>query len=104
VLAYSHCIAHGIDMRDGLHQQSRAVHSGYWPLLRFNPELKSNGENPFTLDCARPTLPFKEYAQRELRYRMVLRTNPAEAEALMARAEAAIARRWKLYEDLAQQR
>jgi pyruvate-ferredoxin/flavodoxin oxidoreductase len=101
VLAYSHCIAHGIDMRHGLDQQSRAVHSGYWPLVRYNPELRTTGENPFTLDSARPTLSFADYAENELRYRQLGRTNPAEAEALMARADAAIARRWKLYEDLA---
>ena len=101
VLAYSHCIAHGYDLRMGLDQQQRAVHSGYWPLLRYNPELRRAGENPFTLDSPRPTTRFRDYADQELRYRMLTRTNPAEAGALFQRAEEAIARRWQLYEDLA---
>ena len=101
VLAYSHCIAHGYDLRLGLDQQRRAVHSGYWPLLRYNPELRRVGENPFTLDSPRPTLAFRDYAEQELRYRMLTHTNPDEAEALLAQAEAALTRRWRLYEDFA---
>ena len=101
VLAYSHCIAHGYDLRLGLDQQRRAVHSGYWPLLRYNPELRRVGENPFTLDSPRPTLRFRDYAEQELRYRMLTRTNPEGAEALFTRAEEALARRWRLYEDFA---
>ena len=101
VLAYSHCIAHGINMQHGLQQQHLAVHSGYWPLLRYNPELRTAGRNPFTLDSARPSLHFREYADNELRYRMLSRTNPQEAAALMTKAEAAIARRWALYEEMA---
>jgi pyruvate-ferredoxin/flavodoxin oxidoreductase len=101
VLAYSHCIAHGYDLRLGLDQQRRAVHSGYWPLLRYNPELRRVGENPFTLDSPRPTLAFRDYAEQELRYRLLTHTNPTEAESLLTQAEAALARRWRLYEDLA---
>ncbi|MEO7731015.1 MAG: pyruvate:ferredoxin (flavodoxin) oxidoreductase, partial [Kofleriaceae bacterium] len=62
ILAYSHCIAHGIDMRFGMKQQDLAVASGYWPLLRFNPAMRAIGENPFRLDSPRPTIPFKDYA------------------------------------------
>ncbi len=101
VLAYSHCIAHGINMQHGLEQQSRAVHCGYWPLLRYNPELRAVGENPFTLDSARAGLRFREYADNELRYRMLARTNPTHAESLLRQAEEAIARRWHLYEQMA---
>jgi pyruvate-ferredoxin/flavodoxin oxidoreductase len=101
VLAYSHCIAHGYDLRLGLEQQQRAVHCGHWPLLRYNPELRRVGENPFTLDSARPTTRFRDYAEQELRYRMLTRTNPAGAESLLHRAEEAITRRWQLYEDMA---
>jgi len=101
VLAYSHCIAHGYDLRMGLEQQRRAVHCGYWPLLRYNPELRRNGENPFTLDSPRPTLGFREYADQELRYRLLTRNNPAAAETLLTQADEAIARRWHLYENLA---
>jgi pyruvate-ferredoxin/flavodoxin oxidoreductase len=101
ILAYSHCIAHGINMQKGLHQQDLAVHSGSWPLLRYNPEVRSAGENPFVLDSQRPRVPFRDYADGELRYRMLSRTNPKEQEALMARAEAAIRQKWDLYEVMA---
>ena len=104
VLAYSHCIAHGIDMKQGLDQQSRAVHSGYWPLVRYNPELRAAGERPFTLDSVRPTLPFRAYAEQELRYRMLLLSDPARGEALLDAAQAAVTRKWKQYEDLAELR
>jgi pyruvate-ferredoxin/flavodoxin oxidoreductase len=104
ILAYSHCIAHGIDMRQGLDQQNRAVHSGYWPLVRFNPELRAVGEPPFTLDSVRPTLPFRSYAERELRYRMLLLSDPPRGEALLRAAQDAVERKWAQYEDLAQLR
>lgn len=101
ILAYSHCIAHGIDMRHGLDQQSRAVHSGYWPLVRYNPELRAGGEPPFTLDSVRPTMPFRSYAEQELRYRMLLLSDPPRGEALLRSAQEAVDRKWKQYEDLA---
>ncbi len=101
VLAYSHCIAHGIDMRQGLDQQNRAVHSGYWPLVRYNPELRTVGERPFTLDSVRPSMPFRAYAERELRYRMLLLSDPPRGEALLRAAQEAVDRKWKQYEDLA---
>jgi pyruvate-ferredoxin/flavodoxin oxidoreductase len=101
VLAYSHCIAHGINMQKGLDQQHRAVHSGYWPLLRFNPELRGTGENPFVLDSPRPSMRLKEYADNELRYRMLYRTNPKQADELMRMAQTAVERKWRLYEEMA---
>ncbi|BCS32022.1 pyruvate-flavodoxin oxidoreductase [Luteitalea sp. TBR-22] len=104
VLAYSHCIAHGIDMTQGLHQQDRAVHSGYWPLVRYNPELRAAGEKPFTLDSVRPTVSFRSYAEQELRYRMLLLSDPARGEALLKSAQEAVTRKWKQYEDLAELR
>ena len=61
IIAYSHCIAHGIDMELGLTQQKRAVDSGHWPLLRYNPVLRSLGQNPFSLDSLRPSIPLAEY-------------------------------------------
>ena len=104
VLAYSHCIAHGIDMKQGLDQQNRAVHSGYWPLVRYNPELRATGERPFTLDSVRPTVPFRAYAEQELRYRMLLLSDPARGEALLNAAQDAVTRKWKQYEGLAELR
>lgn len=101
VLAYSHCIAHGIDMQQGLDQQSRAVHSGYWPLVRYNPELRRVGEPPLTLDSVRPSISFRAYAERELRYRMLLLSDPTRGEVLLRAAQEAVDRKWRHYEDLA---
>ncbi|HRF60171.1 MAG TPA: pyruvate:ferredoxin (flavodoxin) oxidoreductase [Fimbriimonadaceae bacterium] len=102
IIAYSHCIAHGIDMEQGLTQQQRAVHSGYWPLLRYNPLLREHGTPPFLLDSPRATCDFADYAKNELRYRMLRQTNPKQADALMEMAQEHIEKRWLLYEQLAQ--
>jgi pyruvate-ferredoxin/flavodoxin oxidoreductase len=101
ILAYSHCIAHGIDMEKGLDQQNLAVASGYWPLIRYNPELRKAGLNPFVLDSPRPTIKLRDYAYNELRYRILTRTNPEEAERLMILAQEIVDLRWKTYEDMA---
>ena len=101
ILAYSHCIAHGINMQSGLDQQHRAVQSGYWPLLRYNPALREAGENPFLLDSQRPKIKLKDYAYRELRYRLLSRTRPEVAEDLIAKAQIAIEQKWSVYEDMA---
>jgi len=101
VVAYSHCIAHGIEMRDGLDQQYRAVASGHWPLLRYDPVVRADGGNPFLLDSPRPRIPLSDYIYRELRYRVLTNTNPAEAERLLGLAQQAVDQRWKLYEEMA---
>ncbi len=101
VLAYSHCIAHGIEMRDGLDQQYRAVASGYWPLIRYDPMLHAVGGNPFLLDSTRPRIPLADYTNRELRYRTLTNTDPAEAERLHGLAEQAVDQRWDVYEEMA---
>ncbi len=101
ILAYSHCIAHGIDMRQGLTQQDLAVASGYWPLLRFNPVMRSIGENPFRLDSPRPTVSFRDYAYNEMRYAALARTRPDEAAALLRDAQAAVHEKYRQYEMLA---
>ena len=101
VLAYSHCIAHGIEMRDGLDQQYRAVASGYWPLIRYDPLVRAAGGNPFLLDSPRPRIPLSDYTNRELRYRTLTNTDPAEAERLHGLAEQAVDQRWDVYEEMA---
>ncbi len=101
ILAYSHCIAHGIDMEKGLNQQKLAVASGYFPLIRYNPVLRRNGQNPFVLDSPKPVIPLREYAYNELRYKVLTQTNPAEAEKLMELAQEIVDLRWKTYEDMA---
>ena len=101
VLAYSHCIAHGIEMRDGLDQQYRAVASGYWPLIRYDPMVRAAGGNPFLLDSPRARIPLADYTSRELRYRTLTNADPAEAERLHGLAEQAVDQRWDLYEEMA---
>jgi pyruvate-ferredoxin/flavodoxin oxidoreductase len=101
IIAYSHCIAHGIDMRKGLDQQYRAVASGHWPLIRYDPVLRAIGHNPFLLDSPRPRIPLSDYLYRELRYRTLTRTNPAEADRLLRLAEEAVRQRWQVYEEMA---
>ena len=83
VIAYSHCIAHGYDMRDGLDQQYRAVASGHWPLIRYDPVVRADGGNPFLLDSPRPRMPLGEYRKGELRFRAL-----ANAAARRGRAPA----------------
>jgi pyruvate-ferredoxin/flavodoxin oxidoreductase len=101
VIAYSHCIAHGIEMRDGLDQQYRAVASGYWPLFRYDPVLRASGENPFLLDSPRRRMSLTDYSNRELRYSTLARRNPAEAERLAALSQEAVRERWAVYEEMA---
>jgi pyruvate-ferredoxin/flavodoxin oxidoreductase len=101
VIAYSHCIAQGIDMHDGLGQQYRAVASGYWPLVRYDPLLRAAGGNPFLLDSPRPRIALTDYTQRELRYRTLSNTDPAEAERLAGLAQEAVDQRWDTYEEMA---
>ena len=101
ILAYSHCIAHGINMQRGLDQQHLAVESGHWPLVRYNPAVRDSNENPLVLDSGRPKIPLRQYAYNEVRYKVLTHTNPKEAEHLMDMAQEAINRRWSVYEDMA---
>ena len=101
ILAYCHCIAHGIDMRYGMRQQNLAVASGYWPLFRYNPAMRGVGENPFRLDSPRPTVHFHDYAYRELRYRALAQTRPQEAAELLTAAQKSVEEKYRLYEEMA---
>jgi pyruvate-ferredoxin/flavodoxin oxidoreductase len=101
ILAYCHCIAHGIDMRLGMKQQDLAVASGYWPLFRYNPALRDAGANPFMLDSPRPTLKFRDYAYNEARYRALTQSRPEEAEAIMIAAQSALDEKYRSYEEMA---
>jgi pyruvate-ferredoxin/flavodoxin oxidoreductase len=102
ILAYSHCIAHGFDLRQGLSQQDKAVASGYWPLLRYDPALRDVGGAPFQLDSPRPTLPFKDYAYNELRYSALAASRPEEAAALLAEAQKLVRDKYQSYEEFSQ--
>jgi pyruvate-ferredoxin/flavodoxin oxidoreductase len=101
IIAYSHCIAHGLDLRLGLQQQDLAVKSGVWPLYRYNPELAAQGENPLSVDFKEPTIPVKEYAYNETRYRMLLQSDEERAEVLMQKAQSDAEGRWNLYQQMA---
>ncbi len=101
ILAYSHCIAHGYDLKDGLSQQHKAVASGHWPLLRYNPVLRKKNQNPFVLDSPRPNISLKDYAYNELRYKVLTMTNPEAADELMKHAQELVNLKWKTYEELA---
>mgnify|MGYP001823005227 FL=1 len=103
ILAYSHCIAHGYDLKDGLRQQQLAVASGYWPLIRYNPALRAAGKKPFVLDSPRPTIALRDYAYNENRYRILLKSDPDEAARLMQMAQEAVNRKWTTYEYLSMQ-
>ncbi len=102
IIAYTHCIAHGITMKYGLKQQDLAVKSGVWPLYRYNPELAATGENPLKVDSREPTVPVEEYAYNETRYRMLLQSNEERAEMLMQKAKNDAASRWNLYQQMAE--
>jgi pyruvate-ferredoxin/flavodoxin oxidoreductase len=101
ILAYSHCISHGINMQNGLKQQDLAVASGYWPLVRYNPQIRDAKANPFVLDSPRPRINLRDYAYNELRYKMLVNSNPVEAERLMKLAEKSLQLRWSTYEEMA---
>jgi len=101
ILAYSHCIAHGLDMRYGMKQQARATAAGYWPLFRYDPTRRKHGQNPFRLDSPRPRLKLEDFAYREVRYKVLTQTDPEGAEQMLRQAQAAIDERYRVYEDLA---
>jgi pyruvate-ferredoxin/flavodoxin oxidoreductase len=103
VIAYSHCIAHGYVMRDGLDQQYRAVASGHWPLIRYDPVAREAGANPFLLDSPRPRMSLADYRKGELRFRALANANPVEAERLVALAQQTADLRWRTYEEMATQ-
>jgi pyruvate-ferredoxin/flavodoxin oxidoreductase len=101
IIAYSHCIAHGIDMGTAMKNQKAAVDSAYWPLFRYNPALASEGISPFKLDSKPPKIKLQEYAYMETRYKMLTKSHPEEAKVLMELAQHDVDVRWKNYLDLA---
>ena len=100
VIAYSTCIAHGIDIETSMSHQKEAVKSGYWPLYRYRPTVEEH-EHPFQLDSAAPTIPLREFALKEARYSMLARSDPERSATLLALAQEEIDERWRYYEQLA---
>ncbi|MDR1973039.1 MAG: pyruvate:ferredoxin (flavodoxin) oxidoreductase [Treponema sp.] len=101
IIAYSHCINHGIDMSRGLDQQKGAVTSGLWPLYRYDPRLKGEGKNPFQLDSRDPTTSLEDFMYKEVRFKSLKAASPDRADALLAKAKAQSERVWKEYKYLA---
>jgi pyruvate-ferredoxin/flavodoxin oxidoreductase len=101
IIAYSHCIAHGINMTTGMAEQKAAVQSGHWPLFRYNPELVAQNQNPLTLDSKDPTISFEQYAYNETRYKMLVKSKPEEAARLLKLAQEDVTSRWNLYKQMA---
>ncbi len=100
VIAYSTCIAHGIDMETSMTHQKDAVKSGYWPLYRYRPSEEDH-ERPFQLDSSPPTIPVRAFAEQEARFAVLTRSDPERADRLFALAQADIDERWRYYEQLA---
>ncbi len=101
IIAYSHCINHGIDMRKGLDQQKLAVLSGMWPLYRYNPRLAAEGKNPLTIDSKDPSISVREYAYNETRYSMLTQSDEDRAQMLLEQAQQDVKSRWELYKQMA---
>ena len=102
VIAYSQCIAHGLDMSKGMEHQKSATATGFWPLYRFDPRRTARGENPFQLDSRKPTRPFREFAASEARFALLGRTDKETSDALLDRAQQDIDEQWHWYEQMAE--
>jgi pyruvate-ferredoxin/flavodoxin oxidoreductase len=101
LIAYSHCIGQGIDMRHGLDQQYAAVASGHWPLIRYDPMVRAANGNPFLLDSPRPRMQLSDYRKGELRFRALANRDPTEADRLGDLAQQIVRQRWQIYEEMA---
>ncbi|MCD6527415.1 MAG: hypothetical protein J7K75_10540, partial [Desulfuromonas sp.] len=101
ILAYSHCIAHGINMTTAVDECKKAVASGHWPLFRYDPRLTDEGKNPLQLDSKDPSISFEDYAYGENRFRVLKKSQPEVAEKLMKQATKETSARFDLYKKLA---
>jgi len=101
IIAYSHCISHGIDMAKGLEQQKLAVQCGLWPLYRFDPRLAAEGKNPLMIDYKEPTIPVDQYMYNETRFRMLVQSDETRAEALLKLSREDARARWNFYSQMA---
>jgi pyruvate-ferredoxin/flavodoxin oxidoreductase len=101
IIAYSHCVAHGYSMSQGLEQQKRAVACGYWPLFRFDPRRAEKGENPMKLDSAAPKGLLTDFTRNETRFQMLERINPERSAMLQQMAAASVKERFAHYQQMA---
>ncbi len=103
IIAYAHCIEHGIDMQFGAQHQKVAVDTGYWPLFRFDPRQAQGGKNPFKLDSKAPKGSVGDFTSLETRFNMLKKTHPDRVEFLMKLAQDDVYQRWKMYEQLSKE-
>ncbi len=101
IIAYSPCIAHGIDLKDNHLHQQLAVDSGHWPLFRYNPQQAASGQNPLHMDSKPPSIPYREFVETEIRFNMLWRTHPQEAEKFLEQSQQEALHRYHYYEQLA---
>ena len=101
IIAYSPCIAHGIDLANNLRQQDLAVNSGHWSLFRYDPRRTQAGENPLHMDSKEPSIPYEDFASTETRFAVLQRTHPDDAAAYMKQAQREVKARFHLYDQLA---
>jgi pyruvate-ferredoxin/flavodoxin oxidoreductase len=104
IIAYSHCIAHGINMTTAMTEQKVAVEAGHWLLYRYNPERALTGENPLQLDSRAPNRKVKDFLQQQTRFQMLTKTKPEDAKRLWERAQHDVDLRYRFYEDMAQRK
>ena len=102
IIAYSPCIAHGVDLSNNHRQQELAVKSGHWPLFRFDPQRIKAGKNPLHLDSAKPSIPYREFVQSETRFSMLWNTNPEAAEEFLEEAQREVNHRYHYYQQLSE--
>jgi pyruvate-ferredoxin/flavodoxin oxidoreductase len=102
IIAYSHCIAHGYDLALGPAQQRLAVTSGYWPLFRFDPRRRAEGQNPLQLDSPAPNHQLAQFMANETRFRMVEQKNPQRYKELLGLANNQVNQRFALYQRMAE--
>jgi len=101
IIAYSPCIAHGVDMSNNHRQQNLAVKSGHWPLFRFDPNKIKQGKNPMHLDSAEPSIPYRDFVMTETRFSMLWQSHPEDAEAFLKQAQQDVRNRYRYYQQLA---
>jgi len=102
IIAYSPCIAHGVDLSNNHRQQNLAVKSGHWPLFRFDPNKIKDGKNPMHLDSPAPSIPYRDFVMTETRFSMLWQTHPEDAERFLAQAQQEVKQRYHYYQQLAE--
>ncbi len=101
IIAYSPCIAHGVDLSNNLRQQDMAVNSGHWALFRYDPRRTARGENPLSVDCKPPSIPYRDFISTETRFSVLSRIHPDAAEKYLQMAQKHVYTKFSLYEQLA---